>query len=228
MSSHLRLHSMYYICICGQKVFSVQLENNTMNFSYWTIISTVMIGILCVMGVFNTSALAQSNTTSTATGGENELFRRGIATSFPVEKAHNEHAVIILPPREDGATYEGTLTFTASRPIEVILGHRMPIDNSTFSQIDPLIFGDLRLFDTAEAPDIPKIISAPSFILPDYGSSVPHFSATIPFVASAVVLGSLDRPFIAVYEVSAEVVQPETVVDIKSASDNATDTNSSR
>ena len=161
MSGHLCLHSIYYLCICGQKPYGVQQENNTMNFRYWKIIPIVMMGILSVMGVFNTSTLAQSNTTITATGGQNELFQRGLATSFPVEKAYNEHVVIILPPREDGATYEGTLTFTASRPIEVIFGHRLPIDNSTFSQIDPLIFGDLRLFDTAEAPDIPKIISAP-------------------------------------------------------------------
>jgi hypothetical protein len=187
-----------------------------------------IVGILFSTSFFTTTATyAQTNaTTNTTSVGENELFQRGIATSVPIEGAHNEYATIILPPLEDGALYEGTLTFTASRPVEVVLGHRLVIDNSTYSQIDPQVFGTLRLFDTTGAPDIPKIISAPSFILPDYGSSTPHFSASIPFIASAVVLGSLHDPFIAVYEVSAEIAQPETVINIESANVNATSTNS--
>lgn len=196
-----------------------------MNSRHWIITPIVMVGIMFVMGAFTISTYAQTNATTSASApvGENELSERGIATSSPVKGAYNEEAVIILPPREDGATYEGTLTFTASRPVEVILGHRLPIDNSTYSQIDPRVFGNLPLFDTAGASDIPRIISAPSFILPDYGSSTPHFSASIPFVASAVVLGALDDPFIAVYEVSAEVVQPETLIDIESANVTATE-----
>jgi hypothetical protein len=187
-----------------------------------------ILGILLSASFFTSTAIyAQTDaTTNTTSVGENELFQRGIATSVPIEGAHNEYATIILPPREDGALYEGTLTFTASRPVEIVLGHRMSIDNSTYSQIDPQVFGSLRIFDTTGAPDIPKIISAPSFILPDYGSSTPHFSASIPFVASAVVLGSLHDPFIAVYEVSAEIAQPKTVINIESANVNATGTNS--
>jgi len=187
-----------------------------------------IVGILFSASFFTSTAIyAQTDaTTNTTSVGENELFQRGIATSVPIEGAYNDHATIILPPREDGALYEGTLTFAASRPVEIVLGHRMPIDNSTYSQIDPQVFGSLRIFDTTGAPDIPKIISAPSFILPDYGSSTPHFSASVPFVASAVVLGSLQDPFLAVYEVSAEIAQPETVINIESANVNATGTNS--
>jgi hypothetical protein len=175
---------------------------------------------------FGTTTYAQTNATTTTSVDENEIFQRGIASSVPVEGADNEQAVIVLPPREDGALYEGTLTFTASKPVEVILGHRMPIDNSTYSQIDTQVFGSLRLFDTTGAPDIPNMISVPSFILPDYGSSIPHFSASIPFVASAVVLGSLHDPFITVYEVSAEIAQPENIINIESANVNDTSTNS--
>jgi hypothetical protein len=187
----------------------------------------LLVGILFSTSYFiGATTYAQTNATTTTSVDGNEIFQRGIATSLPVEGAHNEQAVIVLPPREDGAIYEGTLTFAASKPVEIILGHRLPIDNSTYSQIDPRVFGSLNVFDTAGAPDIPKIISAPSFILPDYGSAIPHFSASIPFVASALVLGSLDEPFIAAYEVSAEIAQPETVVNLDSANVNATTTNS--
>ncbi|HZD35407.1 MAG TPA: hypothetical protein VE130_09405, partial [Nitrososphaeraceae archaeon] len=188
----------------SDNIYSVQQDvSSAMDSRHWINIPIVMIGILFVVGAFTISAYAQTNTTTSASApvAENELSQRGIATSSPVKGAHNAEAVVILPPREDGAMYEGTLSFTASRPVEVILGHRLPVDNSTYSEIDPQVFGHLRLFDTAGASDLPRIISAPSFILPDYGSSTPHFSASIPFVASAVVLGTLEDPFAAVYEV---------------------------
>lgn len=187
-------------------------------------------GILLSSGIFlGSTTYAQSNATSittTASADENEIFQRGIATSVPIKGAHNLQGVIILPPREDGGAYEGTLTFGASKPLEVIFGHTMPIDNSTYSQIDPRVFGKIPLFDTAGAPEIPKVLSSPSFILPDYGSSTPHFSASIPFVASAVVLGSLTDPFVTVYEVSARIIQPETVIELGTANISATSADS--
>lgn len=190
----------------------------------------LLVGILLSSGLFiGSTTYAQRNatsTTTTASADGSEIFQRGIATSVPVKGSHNVQAVIILPPREDGGAYEGTLTFGASKPLEVILGHTMPIDNSTYSQIDPQIFGKIPLFDTAGAPGIPRVLSSPSFILPDYGSSTPHFSASIPFVASAVVLGSLTEPFVTVYELSARIVQPETVIDLGTANISATSADS--
>jgi hypothetical protein len=37
------------------------------------------------------------------------------------------------------------LTFTTSEPVEVLLGHRLNIDNKTLSNIDAKEFGDLFL-----------------------------------------------------------------------------------
>lgn len=66
---------------------------------------------------------------------------------------------------------------------------------------------------------VPGIISVPSVLIPDYGSSPPYFSASIPFVASSVWLRTPHGdPFIAVYEVVAKVVQPPAfVADIEGA-----------
>ena len=76
-------------------------------------------------------------------------------------------------------------------------------------------------------------ISAPSKIVPDYrgGTSSPYFSASIPFVASQVVLRS-NEPFIAAYEVSADIVQPKIIKHLENATINTntttnTNTNSS-
>jgi hypothetical protein len=68
-------------------------------------------------------------------------------------------------------------------------------------------------------------ISAPSRIIPDYrgGSTSPYFSTSIPFVTSAIGLRTNGEPFIAAYEVSADIVQPKIIKHLE----NATTTNTS-
>ena len=64
---------------------------------------------------------------------------------------------------------------------------------------------------------VPGIISAPSRITPDYGVNPPYFSASIPFVGSSLFLSTMaseDEPFVAVYEVSADVIQSMDFVDL--------------
>jgi hypothetical protein len=51
--------------------------------------------------------------------------------------------VTILPFRSDGSIYKGVLTFTATKPVEVTLGHRIPIDNTTLSQLETQKHGKL-------------------------------------------------------------------------------------
>jgi hypothetical protein len=125
---------------------------------------------------------------------------------------------VILQHRQDGKDYTGTLTFTASKPVEVLFGHRLYIDNKTLSNIDTKKFGDLFLVNPIH-PNAGYVLSAPTIIKPDYkGSLPPYYSASIPFVASSVVLRTLGGiPFIAVYEVSAQVGQPQLINNITTA-----------
>ena len=59
----------------------------------------------------------------------------------------------------------------------------------------------------------------PSVIISDYGTALPYFSASLPFAASSIWLRTPHGdPFIAVYKVVAEVVQPQAfVADVVSA-----------
>lgn len=134
-----------------------------------------------------------------------------------------------MPHRPDEAAYTGILTFTATEPVEVGIGHRLHIDNSTLSQIDENKFGDLfsRHHVKTQEHATPGIISAPTVIVPNYGSSPPYFSGSIPFVGDSVWLRTPHgEPFLVVYEVVAEIVQPQGVVDIESANVSGTNTNS--
>jgi hypothetical protein len=191
---------------------------------------------LQVLAQSNNATAATSITTNNITGltpPRQTVVHRGIISSE--EPAHlvlrpgeENHGVEILPHRQDGATYTGILTFTATKPVEVGFGHRLHIDNSTLSQFDTETLGDLYKRHHVDSKEhaTPGIISVPSRITPDYGTSPPYFSASIPFAGSSVFLTTAGDPFVAVYEVVAEILQPQIVVDVESANINETNTTS--
>jgi hypothetical protein len=158
---------------------------------------------------------------NTATSNEKTVVHQGIIASSPspqVKPMPNEHlqSVVILPFRSDGSIYRGVLTYTATKPVEVTLEHRIPIDNTTLSQLNVQKHGKLFV---RHLTAFPGNISAPSRIIPDYrgGSTSPYFAASIPFVASSVVLRTNGEPFIAAYEVSADIVQPKIIKHLENA-----------
>ena len=162
-----------------------------------------------------------------ATSNETTIVHQGIVASSPspqIIPRPNEHlqTVVILPYRSDGSIYKGVLTFTATKPVEVTFNHRIPIDNTTISELDMQKFGKLFV---RHLTAFPGNISAIGRIIPDYsGSTSPYFSASIPFVSSSVVLRTNDEPFIAAYEVSADIIQPKIIKHLENAT---TSTNNS-
>jgi hypothetical protein len=164
------------------------------------------------------TSLIQQSSVGMNSNASGYILHRGIISS---ERGQPEQLkvqrTIILQHRQDGKDYTGTLTFTAT-------GHRLIIDNKTLSNIDTKKFGDLFLVNPIH-PNAGYVLSAPTIIKPDYkGSSPPYLSASIPFVASSVVLRTLGGiPFIAVYEVSAHVGQPQFINNItRSMNSNST------
>ena len=160
----------------------------------------------------------------TATSNEKTVVHQGIIASSPssaqVKPRSNERlqTVVILPFRSDGSTYKGVLTYTTTKPVEVTLSHRIPIDNTTLSQLDMQKHGKLFV---RHLTAFPGNITAVSRIIPAYsGSTSPYFSASIPFVASSVVLRTNEEPFIAAYEVSADIVQPKIIKHLENATTN--------
>src|SRR5919197_574398 len=157
----------------------------------------------------------------TATSNEKTIVHQGIIASSPnpqIKPRPDEttQAVVILPYRADGSIYKGVLTFTATKPVEVTFSHRIPIDNTTLSQLDIQKRGKVFV---RHLTAFPGNITAPSRIIPDYrGSSSPYFSASLPFVASSVILRTNNgEPFIAAYEVSADIVQPKIIKHVENA-----------
>src|SRR5215469_11160632 len=162
---------------------------------------------------------------NTATSNQTTIVLQGISASGPspqVKPKPYEHllTVPILPYRSDGSIYKGTLTFTATKPVEVVFGHRIPIDNTTLSRLDTLKFGKLFVRDLIK---FPGNLTAPSRIIPDYRASIsPYFSASLPFVASSVTLRTDGEPFIAAYDVAADIVKPTIIEHLGNATTSTT------
>jgi hypothetical protein len=158
---------------------------------------------------------AFANHMNTANSNETRVVHQAIIASSPspqIEPQPNEQlqSVVVLPYRTDGSIYKGILTFTATKPVEVTLQHRIPLDNTTLSQIDMQKFGNLFVRNLTA---FPGNVSAPSRIIPNYsGSASPYFAASIPFVASSVVLRTNGQPFIAAYEVYADIIQQPKII----------------
>jgi hypothetical protein len=194
----------------------------------FAVISAVLIiGALSLLVVTNAihrsdDFLAQVFAThmDTATSDEKTVVHQGIIASSPspqIIPRPNEHlqTVVVLPYRSDGSIYKGILSFTATKPVEVTFNHRIPLDNATLSQLDMEKFGKMFI---RHLTAFPGNISAIGRIIPDYsGSTSPYFSASMPFISSSAVLRTNDEPFIAAYEVYADIVQPKVINHLENA-----------
>jgi hypothetical protein len=209
----------------------------------FAVISTIqIIGVLSLSAVTNAINTSNNNTNNqilqkafathmdTATSNETTIVHQGIIGSSPspqIKSLPNEQlqSAVILPYKSDGSIYKGVLTFTATKPVEVTFQHRIPIDNTTLSQLDMQTYGKLFV---RHLTDFPGNMSAPSRIIPDYsGSTSPYFSASIPFVASSVILRTNGEPFIAAYDVFADIVEPKIIQHHENATVTTNTTNTS-
>jgi type II secretory pathway pseudopilin PulG len=200
-----------------------------------TLVTFAVIGIMLVVGAQSLLAVTNIINTSnnqflqqvfathmeTATSNEKTVVHQGLIASGPnpqIKPEPNEgrQSAVILPYRSDGSIYRGIITFTATKPVEVTFSHRIPIDNTTLSQLNVEKHGKLFV---RHLTAFPGNLSAPSRIIPDYrgGSTSPYFSASIPFVGSDVVLRTNGEPFIVSYDVSADIVKPKIINHLENA-----------
>ena len=153
-----------------------------------------------------------------ATGGQTQkIIQQGLVTSstdpLPGHEAHQ--SAVILKLRNDNALYDGILTFTASKPVEVQVLHRSL--NSTTPTI-PEEFGTLNVLSLPGNAGSVTI----SNIIPDYPDD--SFVATIPFSGNAISLHNIEgEPFVASYSVAANVDGPAQRADDISAAETPTE-----
>jgi hypothetical protein len=154
------------------------------------------------------------NATSIASNQPKIRWQQGTVTSAPDPlPGHSSHqAAMILPPKSDGTVYSGTLTFTATKKVEVLVLHDMKANYNQTANSDT--FGEML---SAPLPPDNKTTVAISLIIPDYGST-PAPSASIPFTGNAIALHTLNGDqFAASYSVMYQEGKAKTVNDISSS-----------
>ena len=52
-----------------------------------------------------------------------------------LKAGEDPHGAPLLPNRDNGTIYTDIVTFTATKPVEVGISHRLHIDNNTFSSL---------------------------------------------------------------------------------------------
>jgi hypothetical protein len=112
---------------------------------------------------------------------------------------HEAHQLaILLPPRADGSIYEGTVTYTASKPVEVVV-----LQNFANNTAVDSFYGGLATAPLGEGT------VAISLISPQY--SGPINAASLPFAGNALALHTINGdPFAATYTVTGNVLEAET------------------
>jgi hypothetical protein len=163
-------------------------------------------------------ATTQDNQTTneivTQEKGENKkIVQQGVVTSSPDPlPGHEAHqSVTILRLKGDNTVYDGTLSFIASKPVEVQIIYR----NSTSAgdsqppQI-PTQFGTMNIVPLPG--DQGSVIS--SLVLPQYAEEATSFAASIPFAGNGLALHNLEGDeFVATYTVVADEVGPADRAD---------------
>jgi hypothetical protein len=151
-----------------------------------------------------TTPQTQTPTAATQEPPMNQNFvRQGtVASGQDPLPGHESHELaFILPPRNDGGVYSGVLTYTASKPVEVVVLHNYDPQNSTAI---PEAYGtELTSPVPGDAGNV-----AITLFQPPYEAGIN--SASVPFTGNALALHMLeDDPFTATYTVNAFATQPE-------------------
>jgi plastocyanin len=176
------------------------------------------------------SMMSEDGTTISATSnntwGGKEVVMQGTLSS-PGEQSGPFQIIDILPPREDGKVYVGTISFTATSPILVAPIQTYGVANET---LDPA-FGDLFVFPGANGT-----VFTPAIITPEYSEQVETqipmpetFSASVPFAGNGLSVGNLNgEPFLISYTLRATVHTAVVEDNVESAITNQTEVNGTR
>jgi hypothetical protein len=153
-------------------------------------------------GAGATSAPAPTAATQEPPVNLNFVRQGTVASGQDPLPGHESHELaFVLPPRSDGGVYSGVLTYTASKPVEVVVLHNYDPQNSTAI---PEEYGTEL---TSPLPGGGGNIAITLF-QPPYDAGIN--AASVPFTGNGLALHTLeDDPFTATYTVNAFATQPE-------------------
>lgn len=179
----------------------------------------ILMSTLLALAVFmiTLTSFSESVQIASATTQDNQqIIQQGIVTSTPDPlPGHEAHqSITVLRLKEGNPTYEGTLSFIASKPVEVQILHRnMTQSNGDAAAALPTIspeFGTMTILPLPGGNG--QVVS--SLVLPQYPEDATSFSASVPFAGNGLALHNVQGDeFVATYTVVADQVGPAQRTD---------------
>ena len=144
----------------------------------------------------NTTTAQQQSTPATPTSDTVTIQKTGVSSPDPLP-GHSAHQLVMaLPPRSDGKVWVGTVTWTASKPVEVVVLHNY---NSSITGADAA-HGQPLTAPFGNGAVAISLIKTPS--------GTPVASGAMPFAGNALAFHTLSGDkFTVTYTVDATAKQ---------------------
>ncbi len=200
---------------CIQWILNHNNNNNFLMMSTLLTLAFLMVSFIYFLeSIQIVPANAQENNQqSQGNQTREQIIQQGIVTSTPDPlPGHEAHqSITILRLKEGNPTYQGTLTFTASKPVEVQILHRnmtQSTANTTAAATAPAVPTIPKDFGTMSILPLPggngQVVS--TLVLPQYPEEATSYSASLPFAGNGLALHNLEGDvFVATYTVVADV-----------------------
>jgi hypothetical protein len=165
-----------------------------------TVVMTIFVGLFFgTAGVVVPSAIAAPPKSPLQSSSHVTIQNTTTSVQDPLPGHQGHQAAIILPPRTDGKLWVGTVTWTASKPVELVVLHGFTNVTTDAAHGEPLI-------SKPPSGAVAITLITPSQFSPS-GDPVP--SGTAPFVGNAVAFHTLSgAKFTVTYSVDAVANSP--------------------
>lgn len=179
------------------------------------LIAAVIIGAALLIGTITTSI---ATTTTILTGSQvfaqqqqqgDSLVVQNTTTSIqdPVPGHSSHQLALAAPPRQDGKIWSGVVTFTASKPVDVVVLHPY---NKPQTAATNQSFGEPLNAPNPFAPGQNIAIT-----LMTKQTDRPIFSGSLPFAGTALAFHTTTgEPFTVTYTLDAEAKSPTTTTTV--------------
>jgi hypothetical protein len=168
----------------------------------------VVVGATLLVGSISSSSSYQTSGQQAFAQGQpqqqgDSLVLQNTTTSIqdPVPGHSGHQLALVAPPREDGKIWSGVVTFTASKPVDVVVLHpynKPQTANQTTGE--PL-----------NAPNPFALGQNIAITLMTKQTDRPIFSGSLPFAGTALAFHTTNgEPFVVTYTVVAEAKSPTT------------------
>ena len=182
------------------------------------------IAIFSMTAILAVSLIANINSTQKAEAVEsqidnigNKILKEGTISSVPNPwPGHEGHQIATILPVSPGSNdnissttntgYTGLLTYTASKPVQVIIPQEYTVNQSKINA-DKFGSGLVTSIDGG-------VFNLP-VIQPAYNKDVPTFSYSMPFTGDGLVIHTFGDPFVLTYRVSASADEANVINEIE-------------